>query len=110
MIGSGIFSCRPPWPLRRHLHPGWAFTTWGRLSRPGLRRSLPWCEGGRPYIYTRPASATSPDSGSPGVLVSTWAGNAAIAVAMVSYLRIFVPVLERSTFLACAAAAAAVWL
>ena len=114
MIGSGIFllpSSLAPYGGISIL--GWAFTTLGAvcLALVFARLASLVPKAGGPYIYTRAGFGDFAGFWVAwGYWVSTWAGNAAIAVAMVSYLRIFVPVLERSTFLACAAAAAAVWI
>ena len=114
MIGSGIFL------LPASLAPyggisivGWALTTLGAvcLALVFARLASLVPKAGGPYAYTRAGFGDFAGFWVAwGYWVSTWAGNAAIAVAMVSYLRIFVPGLERSTLLACAAAAAAVWL
>ena len=113
VIGSGIFL------LPSSLAPyggisiaGWALTTAGALCLAlvfaRLASLVP--KAGGPYAYTRAGFGDFAGFWVAwGYWIATWAGNAAIAVAMVSYLRIFVPGLERSTFLGCAAAAAAVW-
>jgi APA family basic amino acid/polyamine antiporter len=113
MIGSGIFL------LPASLAPyggisvlGWAFTTLGAvclaLVFAKLASLVP--KAGGPYAYTRVGFGDFTGFWIAwGYWISTWSGNAAISVAMVSYLRVFVPAME-STALACAVAVAAIWV
>ncbi len=113
MIGSGIFL------LPSSLAPyggisvvGWGITTLGALCLAlvfaRLASLVP--RAGGPYAYTRAGFGDFAGFWVAwGYWISTWVGNAAIAVAMASYLRIFIPGLEGSTLLACAVAVAAVW-
>jgi basic amino acid/polyamine antiporter, APA family len=112
MIGSGIFL------LPASLAPyggisilGWAFTTLGAVSLAlvfaRLASLVP--KAGGPYAYTRAGFGDFLGFWVAwGYWISTWSGNAAISVAMVSYLRVFIPALE-STALACLVAVTAVW-
>jgi basic amino acid/polyamine antiporter, APA family len=112
MIGSGIFL------LPAALAPyggisvlGWAFTTVGAicLALVFARLASLVPKAGGPYAYTRAGFGDFAGFWVAwGYWISTWSGNAAISVAMVSYLRIFVPALE-STAQACVVAVAAVW-
>ena len=113
MIGSGIFL------LPASLAPyggisllGWAISTLGAIclalvfSR--LASRLP--AAGGPYAYTRAGFGDFPAFWVAwGYWVSVWIGNAAIAVAMVSYLQVFVPALGTSLLLAEATALLVVW-
>ena len=113
MIGSGIFLL--PSSLAEYggiSIIGWLFTTVGALMTAlvfiRLSRKNP-AQGG-PYAYTR--DAFGPMAGFTvawSYWVSIWCANAAISVAMVSYLSIFFPVLEAKPYLGVAVALSAVW-
>ncbi len=113
MIGSGIFLL--PSSLAEYggiSIIGWLFTTVGALMTAlvfiRLTRKSP-AQGG-PYAYTR--QAFGPLAGFTvawSYWVSIWCANAAISVAMVSYLSIFFPILETKPFLGVAVALSAVW-
>ena len=113
MIGSGVFL------LPASLAPygglsllGWLFTVAGAvvlaLVFARLSRMVP--RAGGPYAFTR--AGFGDFAGflvAWGYWISIWAGNAAIAVAFVSYLGFFFPVLSNNGALAAAFAIAAVW-
>ena len=114
MIGSGIFL------LPTSLSPyggisllGWGFTTLGAicLALVFARLAALVPKAGGPYAYTRAGFGDFPGFWIAwGYWTSIWAGNAAISVAMVSYLRVFVPAMSGVSFVACLVAIAAVWL
>ncbi len=114
MIGSGIFllpSSLAPYGGISML--GWAFTTLGAicLSLVFARLATRVQRAGGPYAYTRAGFGDFAGFWIAwGYWVSTWAGNAAISVAMASYLCVFIPGLENGTGAACLAAMAAVWI
>jgi APA family basic amino acid/polyamine antiporter len=113
MIGSGVFL------LPASLAPfgalsifGWLFSTAGAvllaLVFARLSRLVP--QAGGPYAYTR--AGFGDFAGflvGWGYWISIWSGNAAIAVAFISYLGVFLPVLTANGMLAAAAAIATVW-
>lgn len=114
MIGSGIFllpATMAPFGAVSLL--GWAFTIAGALL---LALTFSWLARARPaaggiYAYTKLAFGDFA-----GFLVawsywiSIWVTNAAIAVAMVSYLSALVPPLAQSPVLAAAVALGTLWL
>ena len=114
MIGSGVFL------LPASLAPygvlsifGWLFSTTGAvllaLVFARLSRMVP--QSGGPYAYTK--AGFGDFAGflvGWGYWISIWSGNAAIAVAFISYLGFFLPVLNTNGVLAAAAAIATVWV
>jgi len=114
MIGSGIFLL--PASLAEYggiSILGWVFTAVGALfvALVFVRLSRRHPALGGPYAYTRDGLGRFP-----GFLVgwcyslSLWCGNAAIAVAMVSYASVFFPVLNEQANLGLLIALSAVWL
>jgi len=114
MIGSGVFllpaSLAPYGALSIF---GWLFSTTGAvllaLVFARLSRLVP--QAGGPYAYTR--AGFGDFAGflvGWGYWISIWCGNAAIAVAFISYLGVFLPALTANGMLAAAAAIATVWL
>ena len=114
MIGSGVFllpaSLAPYGALSIF---GWLFSTTGAvllaLVFARLSRMVP--QTGGPYAYTR--AGFGDFAGflvGWGYWISTWSGNAAIAVAFVSYLGVFLPALTTNGILAAAVAIATVWV
>jgi APA family basic amino acid/polyamine antiporter len=114
MIGSGVFllpaSLAPYGALSIF---GWLFSTTGAvllaLVFARLSRMVP--QTGGPYAYTK--AGFGDFAGflvGWGYWISTWSGNAAIAVAFVSYLGVFLPILNTGGMLAAAAAIATVWV
>ena len=114
MIGSGIFLLPAALALYGGISIfGWLFTTAGAIvlaivfSR--LRRLMP--KVGGPYAYTRQGFGDF--AGflvAWGYWISIWGGNAAIAVAFVSYLSVFWPVLANSPLIAGIVALTSIWL
>jgi APA family basic amino acid/polyamine antiporter len=114
MIGSGVFL------LPASLAPyggisivGWLLTTVGAillaLTFARLSRLIP--KSGGPYAYTRWGFGEFPGFlVAWGYWISIWVANAAIAVAFVGYLAVFVPALRESGLLAALTALAAIWL
>jgi len=113
MIGSGIFL------LPSALAPygglalgGWLVSLTGILALAWVfadfSRHLP--RSGGPYAYTRHVFGDFAGFAVAwGYWVSIWCGNAAIAVALVSYGGVFVPALKGSATLSVAAAAGVIW-
>jgi basic amino acid/polyamine antiporter, APA family len=114
MIGSGIFL------LPSSLAPyggisivGWLFTAIGAICLALVFAKLAaWIpKAGGPYAYTRLAFGDFAGFWIAwGYWIAIWVGNAAIAVACVSYLEVFIPVLKGNTLLAGLGAIALVWL
>jgi APA family basic amino acid/polyamine antiporter len=113
MIGSGVFLL--PASLGSYggiSIVGWVASTGGALALAlvfaRLSRMVP--RTGGPYVFARQGFG---DLG--GFLVawsywiSIWTTNAALAVAFVSYLTVFVPTLATTPMLAAAVALAAIW-
>lgn len=114
MIGSGVFLLPAALAIYGSISLfGWLITTsgavflaliFGRLSR--LKPAL-----GGPYIYSRWGFGDF--AGflvGWGYWISIWCANAAIAVALVSYLSVFCPPLAASPLLAAGLAMANIWL
>jgi len=114
MIGSGIFLL--PAALAAYGGVsifGWLATTTGAamlaLVFARLSRIMP--RAGGPYAYSREGMGEFPAFlVAWGYWVSIWVTNAAIAVAMVSYLSIFWPALGANARLAAGVAVAAIWV
>jgi len=114
MIGSGIFllpSSLAPYGMLAVA--GWLVTAAGAIclalvfSR--LTPMIP--KAGGPYAYTREAYGDFAGFWVAwGYWIALWTGNAAIAVAFGSYLKVFIPAFEGSTLLCGLAAIAAVWV
>jgi APA family basic amino acid/polyamine antiporter len=114
MIGSGIFLLPSSLAAYGGISiVGWLFTAFGALMTAlvfvRLSRKHP-AQGG-PYAYTREGfGRLAGFTVAWGYWVSLWCGNAAIAVAMVSYLSVFFPVLQSSPLSGVAVALSAIWL
>jgi len=114
MIGSGIFLLPSSLAAYGGISVvGWLFTAFGALMTAlvfvRLSRKHP-AQGG-PYAYTRDGfGRLAGFTVAWGYWVSLWCGNAAIAVAMVSYLSVFFPVLQANPLLGVAIALSAIWL
>lgn len=114
MIGSGIFLL--PASLAQYggiSLLGWCFTAAGAffVALVFVRLSRRQHALGGPYAYTR--DELGPLAGfvvAWGYWVSTWCGNAAIAIGTVSYLSVFFPALNAHPALGLALALFAVWL
>jgi len=113
MVGSGVFLL--PAALGAYGGVslfGWLFTTAGALvlalTFARLARAHP--RAGGPYAYTRAAFGDFPAFlVAWSYWISTCAGNAAIAVALVGYLAFFAPALATSPLLGAAAALLSIW-
>ncbi len=114
MIGSGIFLLPATLAAFGGVSIlGWLSTTAGAallaLVFARLSRILP--RAGGPYAYSREGLGEfSAFLVAWGYWVSIWVSNAAIAVAMVSYLSIFWPALATNSLLAATVAVAAIWV
>jgi APA family basic amino acid/polyamine antiporter len=114
MIGSGIFllpSSLAPYGMLAIA--GWVVTALGAICLAlvfaRLARQIP--KAGGPYAYTREAYGDFAGFWVAwGYWIAVWTGNAAIAVAFGSYLKVFIPALEGNTMLTGIAAIAAVWV
>ena len=114
MIGSGIFLLPAALASYGSISlVGWLFTSGGALvlalmfSR--LSRAIP--ANGGPYAYSRAGLGDFAAFWVAwGYWISLLCGNAAIAVALVGYLAVFVPGLEASGFQGAIAALAAIWI
>jgi APA family basic amino acid/polyamine antiporter len=114
MIGSGVFLL--PSSLARYgglSLVAWLFTTAGAillaLVFARLGRAFP--RTGGPYAYTRRAFGDFVGFQTAwGYWIAIWAGNAAIAVAFVSYLSTFWDALATNSLLAAAVALTAIWV
>jgi APA family basic amino acid/polyamine antiporter len=113
MIGSGIFL------LPASLGPyggmsilGWLFTSVGAVCLALVFAKLAaWVpKAGGPYAYARLGFGDFLGFWIAwGYWIAVWVGNAAIAVACVSYLKVFFPILDSSTWVAGSAAIALIW-
>ncbi|MEE4244912.1 MAG: amino acid permease [Kangiellaceae bacterium] len=114
MIGSGIFLL--PASLAgfgQYSFYGWLFSALGAVSLAWVFAKLShWQPGlGGPYFYTRIGVGEFPAFlVAWGYWVSIWTGNAAIAVAAVSYCKTLLPILNQSPVLSIALALGFVWL
>jgi APA family basic amino acid/polyamine antiporter len=114
MIGSGIFFLPSSLAVYGGISIfGWLFTSTGALllaiifSR--LSRILPNVSGG-PFIYAQKGFGDFPGFlVAWGYILSIWASNAAITVAFVSYLSVFIPALATNSPLAAATGLLAIW-
>jgi len=114
MVGSGIFLLPAALAAFGGVSIlGWLVTTGGAvmlaLVFARLSRILP--RAGGPYAYSREGLGEfSAFLVAWGYWISIWVTNAAIAVAMVSYLSIFWPALASNAALAATVAIAAIWI
>ena len=115
MIGSGIFLL--PATLADAAGPvsliGWAFTGAGAvllaLVFANLGRALP--RTGGPYAYAKRAFGDFAGFWTAwGYWIAVWAGNAAIAVAFVSYLTVFWPQVGDNNLLGALVGIGLIWL
>jgi APA family basic amino acid/polyamine antiporter len=115
MIGSGIFLL--PATLADAAGPvsliGWAFTGAGAvllaLVFANLGRALP--RTGGPYAYAKRAFGDFAGFWTAwGYWIAVWAGNAAIAVAFVSYLTVFWPQVGDNKLLGALVGIGLIWL
>ena len=114
MIGSGVFLLPATLAAYGGISiVGWLITSVGAimLALVFARLSGMVPKAGGPYVYTRRGFGDFA-----GFLVawgywtSIWTSNAAIAVAMVSYLSVFWPALTQNGVLAASVAISAIWL
>jgi APA family basic amino acid/polyamine antiporter len=114
MIGSGVFLL--PSSLARY--GGISIVAWLLTAAGAMLLALVFARLGRafprtggPYAYTRKAFGDFVGFQTAwGYWIAIWAGNAAIAVAFVSYLSTFWDALATNSLLAAAVAVAAIWL
>src|ERR671923_1292850 len=115
MVGSGVFLL--PATLAGAAGPvsllGWLFTGAGAallaLVFANLGRALP--KTGGPYAYAKRAFGDFVGFQTAwGYWIAVWAGNAAIAVAFVSYAAVFWPDLASDKLLGALVAIALIWL
>ena len=114
MTGSGIFLLPAALALYGGISLfGWVFTLVGTLFLALVfsRLSRLITKAGGPYTYSREGFGDF--AGflvAWGYWISIWCGNAAIAVAGVGYLSVFIPSLKENPVLSAAAAIGAIWL
>ncbi len=114
MIGSGVFLLPAALGSYGGISVlGWIFTAAGAtvlaLVFARLGRLIP--KAGGPYAFTREGLGDFPAFlVAWGYWISAWAGNAAIATALVGYLTVFFPVLSTNAGLAAFVALANVWV
>ena len=114
MIGSGVFLLPASLGSYGGISVlGWIFTAAGAtvlaLVFARLGRLIP--KAGGPYAFTREGLGDFPAFlVAWGYWISAWAGNAAIATALVGYLTVFFPVLSTNAGLAAFVALANVWV
>ncbi|MBN1388955.1 MAG: amino acid permease [Bacteroidales bacterium] len=114
MTGSGIFLLPAALAVYGGISIfGWLYTVAGCLFLALVfsRLSRIIKKAGGPYTYAREGFGNF--SGflvAWGYWISIWCGNAAIAVAGVGYLSVFIPVLKENRVLAAAVAIAVIWL
>ena len=113
MIGSGIFLLPSALAAEGSVSIlAWVFTGAGAmllaLVFSNLGRAFP--RTGGPYAYAREAFGDFIGFQTAwGYWIAVWAGNAAIAVAFVSYASVFVPALETNSLLAVLTGIGAIW-
>jgi len=114
MTGSGIFLLPAALAVYGGISIfGWVFTTIGILFLALVfsRLSKLITKAGGPYTYTREGFGDFTGFLVVwGYWVSIWCGNAAIAVAGVSYLSIFFPSLKENNLLSGLVAISAIWI
>jgi APA family basic amino acid/polyamine antiporter len=114
MTGSGIFLLPAALALYGGISLfGWIFTLVGTifLALVFSRLSRMITKAGGPYTYSREGFGDF--AGflvAWGYWISIWCGNAAIAVAGVGYLSVFIPSLKENPFLSAIVAIGAIWL
>ncbi|HBZ38817.1 MAG TPA: amino acid permease, partial [Balneola sp.] len=109
MVGAGVFLMPALLAVYGGISIiGWLVSTIGAIliavlfSR--LSRILPGLQGG-PYAYTKKGMGEFPGFlVAWGYWISVWTTNAALAVAFVGYLSVFIPVLSENTVYAAAMA------
>ncbi|MDH3710632.1 MAG: amino acid permease [Cyclobacteriaceae bacterium] len=114
MIGSGVFLLPAALASFGGISLlGWFFSALGALALAlvfsYLSRLIP--KAGGPYAYTREGFGDF--AGflvAWGYWISIWCGNAAITVAFVSYLTVFIPELAQNNLMAVGAGLSAIWL
>jgi len=114
MIGSGVFMVPAALAPFGYLGIyGWLLTTAGAMVLALLfaRLAAMMPRVGGPYAYARAAFGDFIGfQAGWGYWLSIWAGNAAIALALVGYLGVFIPALTQSSLATASAAIAVVWL
>ena len=114
MTGSGIFLLPATLALFGGISIfGWIYTVAGTifLALVFSRLSKLITRSGGPYTYSREGFGDL--TGflvAWGYWISIWSGNAAIAVAGVGYLSVFIPALKENQILSAVAAIGAIWL
>jgi APA family basic amino acid/polyamine antiporter len=114
MIGSGIYLLPAALAVYGGISLfGWLLSTLGSICLAllfvNLSRMMP--KVGGPYVYTREGFGDFPGFiVTWGYWISIVCANAAIAVALVSYLSLFIPVLDNSPIAAITAALVFIWL
>jgi basic amino acid/polyamine antiporter, APA family len=113
MIGSGVFLLPSALAMYGGISiVGWLFSTVGSfllaLVFSYLSKAMPSVGG--PYAYTRAGLGEfTAFLVAWGYWISTWCGNAAITVALVSYLSVFFPILNENTLAAVSTGLGAIW-
>jgi APA family basic amino acid/polyamine antiporter len=113
MIGSGVFLL----PSSLASYGGLSIVAWLLTTAGAVLLALVFARLGRayprtggPYAYSRKAFGDFVGFQTAwGYWIAIWAGNAAIAVAFVSYLSVFWGALATNALLAAAVAVAAIW-
>lgn len=104
MIGAGIFLLPAALATYGGISIlGWLFTAFGAmlLAMVFARLSKMLPKGGGPYAYTREGLGDfAAFLVAWGYWISTWSGNAAISVACVGYLAVFIPPLQNPVYAA----------
>ena len=114
VVGSGIFLLPATLGAYGSISiVGWICTALGSMALAlvfaRLAALVP--KAGGPYTYTREGFGDFAGFWIAwGYWIAVWAGNAAVAVAAVSYLTVFAPVLKHQNWLAGAVALAVVWI
>jgi APA family basic amino acid/polyamine antiporter len=115
MIGSGIFLIPASLAAFGGIGIlGWLFSALGAITIAivfgYLNERVPNAQGG-PYAYTREAYGEFPAFlVAWGYWISIWCTNAAIAVALVSYLSVFFPILSSSSLWSISTGIGFIWL
>ncbi|HCC70739.1 MAG TPA: amino acid permease [Bacteroidales bacterium] len=114
MTGSGIFLLPAALAVYGGISIlGWIYTVAGSLFLALMfsRLSRIVKKAGGPYAYAKEGFGNFPGFlVAWGYWISIWCGNAAIAVAGVGYLSVFIPALKDNRLMAAAMAIAAIWL
>lgn len=115
MIGSGLFMLPAALALYGGISlVGWVISGFGAMCLAlvfsWLSRMVPVATGG-PYAYTREGFGEFPAFlVAWGYWISIWCTNAALAVAFVSYLSVYVPILATNSLAAVSTGLGAIWL